>query len=51
MLWTTLALDGVGHLSASAHRAAAIILQGLLRQDPPSQRVPGNDRRPTAAVS
>jgi hypothetical protein len=50
MTWTDLALDGVGHLSARGHRAAAAILLGLLRQVPlPSQRA--HDRRQTSAAS
>jgi hypothetical protein len=35
--WEELALDGIGHLSAAGHRAAATILrEGLSRQDRPS---------------
>jgi hypothetical protein len=50
VLWTDLALDGVGHLNARGHRTAAAILLGLLRQVPlPSHRA--HDRSQTSAAS
>jgi hypothetical protein len=38
LLWEELALDGIGHLSTTGHRAAATILrEGLLGQALPSR--------------
>jgi hypothetical protein len=51
LAWRDVALDGVGHLTATGHRTAAAVLLGPLRQVPlPSQRKSTPDRKPTAVA-